>query len=698
MAKGIASSLTHYAEDVTAIFALMTDNAIAGNQIGGLEPFASNLDFKSICVVDPKTGAVTEFFAGTKSACPSSLSIEEIALYIKEAGNDRSGFSPVRLGKDGPEILLSRFASGKLVVATIGTGYFLKVAEDVSFGERGHATIVDRNGKVLAHPVKAWHQEVRDLSALEPVRQIAQRRNGVTNFYSPALQEEMISAHAPVPATGWGVLIPQPMEELVARAESVDRFIFNTIAIGFFVAAILGWVLSGYLTRPVLAVRAAALKMATGDLSSRVEKMSAITPRELRDLGKSFDLMAESIRIDVAHRKSAENALRASEEKFRRVFEHGSLGMTILGPDLRFLMANNRACEVLGYGAREMAGLSLSDILSADDVAQFAELSDKIAADDETISQFETRLIRNDRSLFSAHITASVIKDKDWKASLGLLMIEDITEREALNEKLRYAQKMEAIGQLTGGVAHDFNNLLAVILGHTEILEERAGKLPEPLGRSLSAIRRAANRGAILTERLMIFSRRRKPDAAEIEVNHHTYEIFQSLKPLLGEAIHLSYQVCDEPCWVRVDLTQLGEVLLTLALNAKQAMPEGGQLKVSVSTLNLSERSRASQFGLSMGDYAVIAVSDTGMGMDDRVLEHATEPFFTTKNVGEGSGLGLSMAYGFAIQSGGVLRLSSRPEQGAEVALFLPLLIDHTDGEAVGLEEHVFHDHKAKSA
>ena len=250
-------------------------------------------------------------------------------------------------------------------------------------------------------------------------------------------------------------------------------------------------------------------------------------------------------------------------------------------------------------------------------------------------------------------------------------VVQDITERKALEDQLHQSQKMEVVGQLTGGIAHDFNNLLAVILGNSELVRDYLGD-PDSLNEILDDMARAAELGAELTQKLLAFSRRQALRPRTIDAGVLAGGMTGLLRRTLGEAIDIT--VDPEPgLWnVRADPGQLESAILNLAINARDAMPSGGRLTIEVANATLDEDSVTGPDGIGPGDYVMLAVTDSGIGMSPEVLAHAVEPFFTTKGVGEGSGLGLSMVYGFARQSGGTARIYSEEGRGTTVRLYLP--------------------------
>jgi PAS domain S-box-containing protein len=242
----------------------------------------------------------------------------------------------------------------------------------------------------------------------------------------------------------------------------------------------------------------------------------------------------------------------------------------------------------------------------------------------------------------------------------------DVTDRKELESQLLQARKMDALGQITGGIAHDFNNLLAAVLSGLEMLELRVPMAPEH-SRLFSITRRAAEQGAALVARLLAFARKQKLEPASIDLGAFSTAVTQLLEHTLGGLVMLEWHMDDEPLWhPYADAGQLELALVNLAINARDAMPEGGTIRVRC------RNARGGHNGLADGEYVVLAVSDTGVGISPNDLERVTEPFFTTKAQGKGTGLGLSMVYGFARQSGGMVKIESRLGQGTTVEIWLP--------------------------
>ncbi len=303
----------------------------------------------------------------------------------------------------------------------------------------------------------------------------------------------------------------------------------------------------------------------------------------------------------------------------------------------------------------------------------------------EHVSNFETVRRRKDGSLVEVSMSISPVKEDNGKVTAIAAIVRDITELKQTREQLQQAQKMEAIGQLTGGMAHDFNNLLAIIQGNAELL---TGEF-ENDNPKLGAIVRSTLRGAELTQRLLAFSRKQMLEPKALDLNVVVAEITKLLHRTLGETVEIETKG-ESDLWIcEADPGQFENALLNLAINARDAMPEGGKLTIECRNASLEEAHAAQNPEAVAGDYVVMAVSDTGVGMSDEDREHVFEPFFTTKEVGQGSGLGLSMIYGFAMQSGGHVTIDSEEHKGTTVRLYLPRASHQTEraGARDSLEE-----------
>lgn len=402
------------------------------------------------------------------------------------------------------------------------------------------------------------------------------------------------------------------------------------------------------------------------------QKVTAVLEFFSRDIRERDDnliavaLQAGTILGRVIERQRAERALRDSEEQIRLMTDNIPILITYIDQKKAFGFVNKTTEEWYGRPASELTGLSLRRLIGK---AEFAKMEQRIdrALGGETL-HFVEKLAYPDGK--TRHIDATYVPHfgPQGKARGIFTMIVDVTDQVQAEEQLRHAQRMEAVGKLTGGVAHDFNNLLAVIMGNSEIIRERLGE-DDPAVRSIT---NAARRGADLTQRLLSFSRQQplRPRAVDIVVL--TRGIAGMLSRTLGETITIEVKPPSKLWSVRVDTGELENAILNLAINARDAMPAGGTLTIETVNVTLDVEQAARLDEARPGKFVRLSMTDTGEGMSAEVLDHAFEPFYTTKPFGVGSGLGLSMVYGFATQSDGFATIESRKGTGVTVSLYLP--------------------------
>jgi PAS domain S-box-containing protein len=393
-------------------------------------------------------------------------------------------------------------------------------------------------------------------------------------------------------------------------------------------------------------------------------------------LGITFVLMHRALRRSERLAATHSGALRESEQRFRSMFDESPLGIVLAEPDTqRIVQANPAFCRMLSAGAEQIIGRRLAELAHVDDRELLSGALRRGTGPDQGL---EARYVARSGSIAWASVRLTQLSAPGPRPGLLLALTEDVTREKRVEAELRQAQKMEAIGQLTGGIAHDFNNLLGVIIGNVEFLidtardKDQSDMAKEILGSALS--------GADLTRRLLAFARRQPLQPREIDLNAYLPNHIAILRRLLGETIAITTTLAYDLWPTRADPSQVGDVLLNLAINARDAMPHGGT--ISIATANA--RVPAGDGRCAEGDYVVLLVTDTGTGMPPELLDRVVEPFFTTKEPGCGSGLGLSIVFGFAKQSGGHLQIDSQPGQGTTVQVYLPR---SPGGEVCGADE-----------
>lgn len=369
--------------------------------------------------------------------------------------------------------------------------------------------------------------------------------------------------------------------------------------------------------------------------------------------------------VDLDDRKRRE-ALLAS------VLDHIPDGLMIADPESRIIQCNTAFCRTFGYQASEIQGQP-TRILYADDEAfeRGAALREsRVESVADSHVPFEQTLRRKNGELFPSMTVAAAVRDPMGRVIALLAIIRDATHERAQAAALSKAQRLEAYGQLTGGVAHDFNNLLTIITGNLELLEMRLKNERERT--LLKRAQDAADMGARLTARLLTFARRRQLEPAIVNLNDLVLSMAELLRRTLGEPIQMSSVLASSLWPTKADPSEIENAILNLAINARDAMPNGGQLIIETSNLSLDRSEQEVIRDLGPGDYVCISVADTGCGMSAEVQARAFEPFFTTKEIGRGTGLGLSTIYGFAKQSGGSVSIYSEVGRGTIVNIYLP--------------------------
>ncbi|HLG87565.1 MAG TPA: ATP-binding protein [Alphaproteobacteria bacterium] len=396
-------------------------------------------------------------------------------------------------------------------------------------------------------------------------------------------------------------------------------------------------------------------------------RMCASLQRAYGDLSRANEQLERDLRV----RQRAEADARLSEQRFRDYAEIASDWFWETGPDHVFTYISDRL-DAFGMDRSEMIGKRRSDS-AIDRETEPEKWREHMATLErhEPFRKFE--YVRREKSGRLRHVSVSgrPVFDADGRFLGYRGSATDLTQHHDAEERLRQSQKMDAIGQLTGGVAHDFNNVLTVITGTIEILQEGLSDRPQ-LAAIAQLIDDAATRGAEITSQLLTFARRQPLEPRELDVNDLIKETVKLLRPILGEHVEIRLKLADDVCSALADPSQLSTAIINLAVNARDAMKDGGTLTLETANVTLDEAEPPAEDDVKPGSFVMIAVSDTGVGIPSDIRDRVFEPFFTTKAVGRGTGLGLSMVYGFARQTGGTVRLKSEEGRGTVVRLYLP--------------------------
>ena len=538
-------------------------------------------------------------------------------------------------------------------------------------------TLIDANGIVLARTEDAEAWIGHDISTLASMRDMRRQPEGVMEMTGPD-SVTRLAGLATASRVPWQVFVGIPSDIALARVHEQERNAVLLGAASLVLGLFLAWLLARGIADPVRALTADADAFAAGDLSRR----TTVRPDgELGTLALTFDRMADAL-----ERRSRQ--LVASEERYRSLFDTLPLPMWVLDRDsTRFLAVNQAAVERYGYTREEMLEMSVLDIKTPDDHERLrAVLAENRQ---QTMHGRLARHVTRSGEVLEVEVSSDDFSYGGRRARL--VVANDVTERrrtelalQASKEQLRQAQKMEAVGSLAGGIAHDFNNLLTAILGYCDLALEGIPS-DSTASEDVAEVRRAAQRAAELTHQLLAFSRRQVLKPRVFALGTAVEQTEKILRRLISENIALELSIGGAHDLVRADPTQVEQVILNLAVNARDAMPRGGRLHLSTGAVTFDEPHATAGATLPPGTYAMLAVSDTGTGIAPEIRDRLFEPFFTTKPRGQGTGLGLATVYGIVQQSGGGIEVASVPGNGTTFVLYFPIAAGEQQTESLAV-------------
>ncbi|MCK9420903.1 MAG: PAS domain S-box protein, partial [Nitrospirae bacterium] len=598
--------------------------------------------------------------------------------------------------------------------------------------------LVNRN-KLLITPSRDGGELMQQKVETVPVLECAAGRE-MTALYKNNLGKEVLGASMCIPALGWTLLAEIGTEEAFAPVEALkDRIIVLSLVIGLF-AFSLAYLLAKESQRSVHAEKSRLEALIRGmkegvvfadaldnvallnpaaenifgitsveflgdqllhcyrcNIEQFDDKIQAIKEGKLaffagetvhRD--RQFEITISPIKRnadylgtvmvlhDITERKRMEEALRETGESLQAIIQSSPLAIIALDPSANVTAWSKAAERIFGWSAYEAIGRSLP-IVPDDKQAEFQGLCERVLQG-ELLSELEVRRQRKDGSPIEVRISAAPLYDSKGNVSGIMALLADVTDQKKLEEQLRHAQKMEAVGQLAGGIAHDFNNILTAIIGYGSILRMKM-RDDDPLRLNAEQILASSERAANLTKSLLSFSRKQILNPKPVNVNSIITRVEGLLARIIGEDIDLKTELSDNDLIVMVDAGQMEQVLMNLAANARDAMPDGGLLTIETEILQLDKEYQKTHAYGEPGVYAVISVTDTGIGMDEETRKKIFEPFFTTKEVGKGTGLGLSMVYGMIKQHKGYINVYSESGRGTTFKIYLPLIKAEADEE-----------------
>ena len=378
------------------------------------------------------------------------------------------------------------------------------------------------------------------------------------------------------------------------------------------------------------------------------------------------------VREDITKRRELEEKLGERDAFFRVQFELGNIGIAIISVDRRWLRVNQKLCSMLGYSEAELCGMTWADVTYAEDMACSADQFDRMLAGEIEAYELDKRYVNKNGDIVWVHIATSCVREQHRRVRFIIASIQDITQRRQMEEQLRQSQKMEAIGTLAGGIAHDFNNILAAIMGNAELA---LLELPpaNPAVNKVEQILKASARARNLVRQILSFSRRQEQERRPVDICMLVNDAVKLLRAMVPTTIDLRHSVPADAHIVHADPTRIHQVIINLCTNAAQAMEAmGGVLEIEVASIKLNARNQASYPDASPGRYVRITVRDTGPGIESQHMQRIFDPYFTTKAVGKGTGMGLAVAHGIVKDHGGTITVHSLRGKGAAFVVLLP--------------------------
>jgi len=606
---------------------------------------------------------------------------------------------------------------------------FIKKALEVAkTGGNGSVYVVDKHGFLVFHQ-QLTVDKLLDYSSIPAVSKVIHGRSGAETNFNPIMGKEAVTAYHPVAQSGWGVVTAQPLQEVLGPITRVVTGLYLFVGAMLLLAGYNGYKWARLLSDSQktaeklrersaqledancrlqeqslkLGAQAEELEMQSVELQAQNEELQAQSEElemqteqlqsrneELESMRGMLALHNEQLEQRVGERTSAlseeigqhrktEEELRESEGRYRSLIENIHLGIVLIDDDYRVLMANSALGKIFDKPGSNLSGtLCFQEFEKRSATCLYCP--GKIAMQTGKPAAAEMELVRDDGSRIAVRIQAFPVIGPDGKATRFIAIIQDITEQKQAAEEnkrlelqLQQSQKMEAIGTLAGGIAHDFNNILTVIMGYGRLLTI-SSSLEEQQRENVEQIITAAEKAAQLTHGLLAFSRKQVMNPRPTNLVEIVQHVQKFLARIIGEDIQLKSITNQAVLRVNVDGGQIEQVLINLATNARDAMKKGGLLTIETGPRMIDASiARTRDFG-ETGHYAVIAVSDNGIGMDENTCKRIFEPFFTTKELGKGTGLGMSIVYGIVKQHNGFINVYSELGKGTTFRIYLPLI------------------------
>jgi len=533
-------------------------------------------------------------------------------------------------------------------------------------------SIVDASGRILSRYPEEKGLIGHDFREFSLVMPILGKGHGIVEERTGGGETILISvAEIPPIVSGTPLYAITRIAKRIAFAGVNAQFRRNIMMLTFLTVFILAATWFGsklFVLKPVQTLLNATEKVSVGDLD--VRSGPPYQKGLLGDLAKSFDKMTIALKKRKEEKEGAEEALRLSENEYRSIVNNSPFGIYRCTPEGKIQMVNPALVKMLGYESEaELVNANIATDLFTDPTERTRAVQESLQHDKER--HFEFTWKRKDGKPISVRVLATLVRNPEGAPAYLEGFVEDETNKRLLENQYLRSQRLEAVGQLTGGISHDFNNLLGVILGYTDLVINQLAP-GDPILEKMEEIRRAADRAADLTKQLLAFSRKQVFEPGVLDLNGILSRMKTMLKRLTGDDIDLRIIPATSIGRVKSDAGQIEQVIMNLVVNARDAMPEGGELVIETANVDSPETRTREGAMFPEGRYVMLSVSDTGNGMDDETKAKIFEPYFTTKEPGKGTGLGLSTVYGIVKQSNGFIWVYSELGRGTVFKIYLP--------------------------
>ncbi|NQV85188.1 MAG: HAMP domain-containing protein [Rhodospirillales bacterium] len=698
LARNIGAALERYDRDVKSTFRLLATNVVEGNSLSGTKKLLSNLNFRHICVASMNDNKVLFSLNEDISPCPERVPAERYKIFQQLASPDEVRFTKLLRGPHGKPTLYIVWVIGKyLAVGAVDTDYIVGLGKAISFGKRGHAAIVDHAGQAIAHPLAKWRQEMKDMTFLPPVKLILEKKTGVSMFYTPAMKADMIAGYTWVPGSDWGVMIPQPVPELRARADAVQRYALGVIIAGVIASALVSWILSGYLTGPVRAVVATARNMTAGDRSARVPDLKGIVPQEFKELSQAFNTMATSVEGSYKQQTAVAEAISSAEGE--GLFDQLAESLAeILAADYVFIgelfeQGDEQWVSTIAFhadGARSenfkftLKGTPCENVVGkktcVHETGVQKEFPDNQSLKDMDVDcYFGTPLFGPQKKALGLMAVMSRRPMENSKTTVDLLNIFGIRvaaglQRLRAEEKIKNAlAEAEHANQTKSAflatMSHELRTPLNAIIGFSQIISEQVyGEIQDKRYRDYAEdINNSGLHLLALINDLLdmtkIESGKLIPDETNFPVADEIMNNFKLVEGMaLKKNISLALDLGNQSLNLRADVRMFQQILTNLLSNAVKFTPVGGTVAVS------------GRIGPAGG--LMLEVVDTGIGIPSTDIKSVLEPFEQAHNnkskMHGGTGLGLPIARSLMEAHDGTLEIASEVGKGTKVTITFP--------------------------